>query len=114
MEMTGGADDVVRALATRVRKLERTLEGQVFEVRTRRLVVVDPDGAERIVGEVASHGTAELRMDLPGRLPGRRTSVLMFANPGDLVYDVPPGVGVQLWLDGNAARRFDVWANPYQ
>jgi hypothetical protein len=112
--MTGGADDVVRVLTKRVRKLERAIEGQALEVRTRRLVVIDRDGAERIVGEVGGHGTAELRMDLPGCLPRRRSSVVMFANPGDLVYDLPPGVGVQLWLDGDAARRFDVWASPYQ
>lgn len=78
------------------------------------MAVVDRDGAERIVGEVGGHGTAELRMDLPGCLPGRRTSVLMFANPGDLVYGLPPGVGMQLWLGGDAVRRFDVWASPYQ
>lgn len=38
----------------------------------------------------------------------------MFANPGDLVYGLPPGVGMQLWLGGDAVRRFDVWASPYQ
>ena len=36
---------------TRLRALERAVAGLADELRTRRLVVVDADGAERLVGE---------------------------------------------------------------
>ena len=74
------------------------------EVRTRRLVVVDDDGHERIVGEVVS-GYAELRLDLPGTAPERSTSLLLFASDvrGN---DQGPSLGFQLWIDGDSVLGF--------
>jgi len=110
MDREFGISDPIRALTARVRKLERAAEGQRMEVRTERLVVVDDRGNERIVGEVVAGGTAELRMDLPDRPPGLPASVMLFTNPGTPVYDLPPGIGVQVWVDGDEVRAFDAWS----
>ncbi len=86
-------------------RLEQVVADQGSEVRTRRLVVVNHQDTERIVGEVVPDGTAEVRMDLPGRPVGERTSLLLFANPGDEASWLPSGVGVHLWVDGDAVRE---------
>jgi hypothetical protein len=92
------------ALEQRVAALEAGLAAALdrlgAELRTARLVVIDGSGAERIVGEVVD-GTAELRLDLPGTAPPRRTSLLVFASPSG----VEPGeaVGLQLWVGGELA-----------
>ncbi len=95
-------------LADRMRQMEQTLAGMGKEVRTCRLVVIDRQD-ERIGGEVEPDGTAELRLDLPGRPRGNRTSVRLFSNPGTEFFDLPPGVGIHLWLDGDPVEEFDVW-----
>lgn len=109
MDRERRTDDPFGALEGRVRRMEETVAGLGREVRTRRLVIVDRRDDERIVGEVEPGGVAELRLDLPGRPQGNRTSVLLFSNPGTPVYDLPPGTGVHLWLDGEAVEEFDVW-----
>lgn len=111
MDMECSDHDPVRALAVRVRKLEMAIEGLGLEVRTLRLVVINSRGVERIVGEVVPGGTAELRMDLPDSPPGERTAVMVFANPGDAANELPAGVGVHLWVDGDAAKALDVWVD---
>jgi hypothetical protein len=110
-------DDVSRAgspsdaVVARLQRMEETVAGLGREVRTRRLVVADRQDDERIVGEVEPGGVAELRLDLPGCLMGNRTSVLLFSNPGTDAYDLPPGTGVHMWIDGEPIKEFDVWLN---
>lgn len=97
------------ALGDRVAKLEAAVAAFETEVRTRCLVVTDHHDAERIVGEVVG-STAEVRMDLPRQTDGERSSVLVFANPGDKRTGLAPGVGVQLWIDGVAVDELTAWA----
>lgn len=112
MEMKQAEQDPMMALSVRVRRLERAIEGQALELRTQRLVVVDHQGAERIVGEVVGGSTAELRVDLPGQPAGECTSAVIFANPGDITAGLPSGVGMHLWVEGDAVRELDAWAEP--
>jgi hypothetical protein len=100
-------------LETRLAALERAVEATGAELRTRRLVVVDAEGHERIVGEVCQ-GTAELRLEIPGGRPGSRSAVVLFASP--LVPGPDPGgagfgpaVGIQLWAEGDAVAEIDAW-----
>lgn len=109
MDVESDTEGPYSALVDRVQRMEETLAGMGQEVRTRRLVVVDHQDDERIVGEVEPGGVAELRLDLPGRPRGNRTSVMLFSNLGTPVYDLPPGVGVHLWLDGEPINEFDIW-----
>jgi hypothetical protein len=109
MDIENSTEGPFGALAERVRRMEEALTGMSREVRTRRLVVVDHQDDERIVGEVGADGTAELRLDLPGRPWGKRTSVMLFGNPGTELFDLPPGVGIHLWLDGEPVEEFDIW-----
>ena len=99
MDIESDLGDPCGALADRMRQMEEAVAGMGEEVRTRRLVVIDRQDDERIVGEVEPDGTAELRLDLPGRPQGKRTSVMLFGNPGADLFDLPPGVGIHLWLD---------------
>ncbi len=94
----------VTALEARLAALSREL--QTGEVRTRRLTLVDEDGRERLVAEMVG-SVAELRFDLPGLPPGRRTSLLLFAVPEQL--DWCAGLGVQLWVDGNLVDELTWW-----
>ena len=109
MTMKSSAEGPFDALADRVQRMEDTLTGMGAEVRTRRLVVVDHQDEERIVGEVESGGVAELRMDLPGRSWGNRTTVMLFSSPGTPFFELPPGTGIHLWLDGEPIKEFDIW-----
>lgn len=95
-------------LTTRLARVEAALADLTNEIRTRRLVVVDDDGQERITGEVV-RGTAELSVDLSGQPSGRRSSVLVFANPGDEELLLPPGLGIQLWVQGDAVDELGTW-----
>lgn len=95
-------------LEARVERLEAAVAASSEETRTRRLVVTDEAGKERIVGEVVGT-TAELRLDLPGPQEDRRTSVLVFANPGDKATNLGSGVGIQVWLNGEMVDELSVW-----
>lgn len=108
METETGVDESITALAIRVRKLERVMEGLGIEVRTQRLVITVGCGGERILGEVVEGRMAELRVDRPGQPAGEWTSVRMFANPGDETSGLPSGLGLHLWVDGDAVKEFDV------
>ncbi|MDA8318115.1 MAG: hypothetical protein M0010_23545 [Actinomycetota bacterium] len=103
--LPGRLDVVERRLAALEADLAAALGRLVAELRTERLVVVDKAGAERIVGEVVG-GHAELRLDLPGSSPPRRSSVLVFSSaPGR-----EPGeaIGLQLWVEGDLALDLGV------
>ena len=85
---------------------ERAVAAWGNVVRTRRFVVTDDSGAERIVGEVVN-GNAELRIELTGDRPEHSASVVIYACPD------PDGlgsaVGVQLWAAGNAVAELNAW-----
>jgi hypothetical protein len=94
--------DDTAGLAARVVRLEGAVEALGFELRTRKLVVVDRAGMPRITAEVVD-GVAELRVEL-GSSPGAAPpAVLVFAaaggRPGGATFD--PAIGVQLWADGD-------------
>jgi hypothetical protein len=85
------------------------------EVRSRRLIVIDEQGHERVVAEVA-HGQAELRVQLPPESPpspdnGTRSpgTALIFACPDS--EDLGAGLGVQLWAGGDILGEFDAWSD---
>jgi len=94
----------------RLAGLEAAVAAMAAEIHTKRLVVMDDDGRDRIVAEVA--GTvAEVRLDLPAGDRHPAMSVLVFANPGDADLDLGPGVGVQLWVDGEEVTRLVAWSD---
>ncbi|HET9731064.1 MAG TPA: hypothetical protein VFP54_00170 [Acidimicrobiales bacterium] len=96
------------ALEARLAALSRQV--QTAELRARRLTLVDEAGRERLVAEMV--GTvAELRFDLPGLPPGRRTSLLLFAVPDQP--DWCAGLGVQLWVDGNLVDELTWWQDQH-
>lgn len=100
-------------IAARLAALERAVGAMGVEVRTRRMVVVDNDGNERIVGEVC-HATTELRLDLPGGEPGAHTAVVLFATPVAAEPEpeeigLGPAIGIQLWAEGDAVTEIDAW-----
>jgi len=69
-------------LGPRLASLERAVAAMAAEIRTRRMVVVDASGSERIVGETR-HGTAELRVENAGEDEERgKSAVPTFASPG--------------------------------
>jgi hypothetical protein len=96
------------AIEERLRRLEAFMLTPPEEIRTRRLVVTDADGRDRIVAEVVGT-TAELRVDLPEGTTDGRSSVLCFANPGDPEMDLGWGLGVQLWVEGNIVDEMTDW-----
>jgi len=119
------------AVASRLARLERIMTslakavaGQVHEVRTRRLVVTDVNGHEVVVAETVG-ATTELRVEIPGADPGKRSAVVLFAtgpDPGSGPRRLPgvgagpgvggglgPGVGLQLWALGDEVAELDAW-----
>lgn len=85
-------------LRRRVDALERSLAHQADEIRTRRLVVVGPDGDERIATDVGEQ-FAELRLGIGGRR--RRLDVVLVAarEPPDARGTTI--AGLEVWLDGD-------------
>lgn len=122
----------------RLAALEEAVATMATEIRTRRLVVSAGRGAPRVVAEVA-RSTAELRLELPtGRDEAPAAAVLFAtaaqeptdtgrgggagdaaphgsardADPRDADLDdvgLGPGVGLQLWAEGNAVAELDAW-----
>lgn len=82
----------------------------VPEVVARRLTVVDGQGRPRLVAEVAGD-TVELRLEVPGGAPGRRSAVVLHASAApDLASPSPaPLLGLQLWADGDVVAELDAW-----
>lgn len=75
------------------------------EVRTRRLVVTDEGGLERIVGEVA--GThAEFRIALADNAPGKQSMVVITAGADP---DFGQVLAVELWAEGNQVVGLQAW-----
>lgn len=77
----------------------------------RRLVVVDERGAPRLVAEVVG-GTVELRLEVPGGAPGRRSAVVLHASrspDGGGEAPLAPLLGLQLWADGDVVAELDAW-----
>jgi hypothetical protein len=107
MEQPGGpaSEEGPGGLAARVAALEDRLRQLENEVRTARLVIADDHGRERIAAELVDD-VAELRISLPSTV-GRRTGVLVFAIPGHR--DLPSGIGLQLWVDGDLVRELTWW-----
>ncbi|HVX23207.1 MAG TPA: hypothetical protein VHB02_17835 [Acidimicrobiales bacterium] len=77
------------------------------EVRTRRLVIVDQDGTERIVAEVVK-SIAEVRVALP-EIDGHTGSAQLYAAEHDGQGGFGPMIGLQIWADGNVRAGLDVW-----
>jgi hypothetical protein len=96
----------------RLADLEAAVAGFGHEVRSRRLVVIDEHGRERMVAEVRG-GQAELRVQLPvgpaavgGAATTSGDSVVFFACPAGL-FDA--GVGLQLWGGGETLGELAAW-----
>lgn len=105
----GWRSEVERRLAV----VERWVAGLGHEVRTRRLVVHDEEGRDRIVGEVCC-GTAEVRVELGGEVPGDRSAVVLVASPlvtgRDATDDgMGPAVALQLWAEGEPVIGLETW-----
>ena len=93
-------------LEERIDALENALDRIASELRTRRLVVVDEHGRERIVGEIVA-GHCELRLDLPDLAAARRSSVLVYSSPER--HELGEGVGLQVWAGGDAVWDVAAW-----
>jgi hypothetical protein len=93
-------------LDARIGALERALAQLSLELRTRRLVVLDEHGSERIVGEIVA-GHCELRLDLPGESATPRSSLLVYSSPER--HELGEGVGLQLWAGGDTVWDLAVW-----
>ncbi|MGH9108304.1 MAG: hypothetical protein ACRDY3_02355 [Acidimicrobiales bacterium] len=78
----------------------------------RRIAVVDDRGVPRLVAEVVGD-TVELRLEVPGGAPGRRSAVVLHASgPATSSHGQPgpgPLIGVQLWAEGDAVAELDAW-----
>lgn len=98
---------VRRMLTRRMDALEDRLAALAHELRTGRLVVVGPDGDERIVAEVVE-GTAELTVGL-GDAPPYRTGVVLFASRPTPVTDA--GTGLQAWAEGDRRLELAAWSD---
>jgi hypothetical protein len=75
------------------------------EIRTRRLVVVDEAGEERIVATV-KRGMATLRVLVAGGAPGEETMVDISAGHDS---EFGPSIGVYLCARGDEMAVFSAW-----
>ena len=91
---------------TRLAALEQAVTDSASVVRTGRLEVGGPGGVQ-IVGEVRS-GTAELRVQCGDDSSDTRSAVVLYAHPSDAPEGPGPGVGLQLWAEGDAIGELDV------
>jgi hypothetical protein len=71
------------------------------EIRTRRLVIVNRDGAPRVVAEVR-RGTAEIRVVHPDS----RAEVVLHAGCPELP-DAPPSCGLHVRVEGDSLVEID-------
>ena len=132
-----GAAEEGGTFERRLAALEEAVAAMATEVRTRRLVVSAGPGMPRVVAEVV-RGTAELRVELPPGGDGVRAATVLFASAavpaaepgrgragaagarplGKAAGVAPPdagdtglgpGVGLQLWAEGDAVAELDAW-----
>ena len=100
------------AFEERLARLERNQRQLRREIRTRRLVVTDDAGGERLVAEVRG-STMELRLTAGRTIDGSRPAVLLYVTEGRATgstrFDLGPAVGLQLWADGDAVAELDAW-----
>lgn len=91
---------------TRIEQLERAVHTFQEVVRTRKLEVIDDEGAARIVGEVVD-GAAELRLHLVAGHKAQEASVVIYCCPDR--DDLGAALGIQIWAGGNVIAELDVW-----
>ncbi|MGH9090123.1 MAG: hypothetical protein ACRDZR_01880 [Acidimicrobiales bacterium] len=132
-----GAAEQGGTFERRMAALEEAVAAMATEVRTRRLVVSAGPGTPRVVAEVV-RDTAELRVELPPDGDGAGAATVLFASgavpvaepgheragpagvrpPGQATGDgsadaggsgLGPGVGLQLWAEGDAVAELDAW-----
>jgi hypothetical protein len=95
-------------LQSRVAALERAVAAHEAEVRTRRLVVVDDTGAERLITAVGE-SFAEVRLSVGGRR--RRLDVVLVAAREPSDPRAGATAGVEVWFDGDHLGGFTVSAD---
>jgi hypothetical protein len=109
--------DETETPASRLATLEALVAGLADEVRTERLVVIDPAGRERLTAQVEG-STVVLCVGLGEAEGDRDASAVIYAQDDP---DLGPGVGLQLWAAGDsvvevsatrqAGRRWHVVVN---
>lgn len=102
-------DGPLQDLAERLAALEAAMASLEIEVRTRRLVVTDDSGVDRIVGTV-EHGTAELSLLAGVSALDGRTELVAFAAGGDEALGLESRIGVQLRRRGDEVAELAAWA----
>jgi hypothetical protein len=102
-----GPEDTIgeEQLAARVDAVERAIGSLRQEIRTRRLAILDADGAERLRAEVID-GVVELQLLVSGG-PNSTDGVVLFAVPAS--EEMPPGSGLQLWSGGDVVAELEWW-----
>jgi hypothetical protein len=104
--------DGLRRIEERLAGVERSQRQLRDEVRTRRLVVTDDGGRERLVAEIRG-STMELRLTARQTGDGSRPAALLYVTEGRAIgssrFDLGPAVGLQLWADGDAVAELDAW-----
>ena len=104
-EQRGESEEANGGLAARLARLEERVDRLGRELRTRRLVLLDEQDAERLVAEVTDR-VVLLRLLLSGdRPPG--DGLVLFAAPA--TEDLPPGCGLQVWQDGELVTFLEWW-----
>lgn len=103
--------EAIARLSATVDELSARVELLARELRTERVAVVDRDRRERLVAEVVD-GVVELRLSSGADERKPRVELLCFAasHGGELA----GGIGVQLWVDGEAVRELTWWADDEQ
>ncbi|HEX3980210.1 MAG TPA: hypothetical protein VHW93_03255 [Acidimicrobiales bacterium] len=94
--------------AGRLARLEGLMAGLAEEVRTERLVVIDPDGRERLTAQVEG-STVVLCVGLGEAEGDRDASAVIYAQDDP---DLGPGVGVQLWAAGDSVVEVSATRQP--
>ena len=90
----------------RVACLERALTALATELRTRRVVVVDDESAERVVIDTVDD-VAEVRVFVPGTAPGKSCMAALFA--AAVTSDGGLGAGLQVVAEGDNVIELAAW-----
>jgi hypothetical protein len=108
LDSVGRDGDDVDGIGRRLTILESRIAELAYELRTRRVEVVDDSDQVRLSAELID-GVLETRIDLPSSTPGRRTGLLLFAVPEE--QELCAGFGLQLWANGNIVNELAWWAD---